>query len=444
MDPTVLVENQIEDGGRLVAQLAEDGFEVAVAFWVKSAEEGLWHLYIASPLVSADAVGESYRKVYASLSRVPDAWVSLSEIKLVRADSLAAREAAEIQRRHPGRVPTRTRRPRLGDLAIEEAYIYPPHRPIRVGPRPSVLRFVLRSADDPQAVMGRFLPVGKTLLNRTPWRGKEPRSCGITAIKGRPRAVGSPEPAVYDIEVSYRPKGCITYVGGARYDGWTLVALDRTEGGTLLDGQGQPLPEGHPPVYRRFDVYDDADFNAMDFGEFVGESEAEGVKHVSYEHVMERIRDSARFSASLMASFVAPRRQRPVVKIVLSKDPSGVGVDGFGTHIFNVQKSTPQLQQAILDRVGELVTGFVEGRFSIKNMSNEEFVFVELDDLLVDSAPTEERKASRFNCLREYLPDPYLDELAMRLVATYEVDVSVVDGPKIGLLLKRDDRSQKD
>ena len=56
---------------------------------------------------------------------------------------------------------------------------------------------------------------------------------------------------------------------------------------------------------------------------------------------------------------------------------------------------------------------------------------------MVDCTPNEEGKGSRFNCLSEYLPDSYLDELAMRLVATYDVDVSVVDGPKIGLLLRR-------
>jgi hypothetical protein len=146
---------------------------------------------------------------------------------------------------------------------------------------------------------------------------------------------------------------------------------------------------------------------------------------------------------SLNSTFVAPRRHRPLVKIVLSNNPSGTGVDGFGTRIVNINNSTPQLQQALLDHVTELVTGFVEGRYSVKNMSNDEFVFAELDDVLVDCTPSEEGKGSRFNCLGEFLPDSYLDELAMRLVATYEVDVSVVDGPTLGLLLRRVDRSRE-
>jgi hypothetical protein len=278
------------------------------------------------------------------------------------------------------------------------------------------------------------------MLNRTEWRGKESRSCGVVSVKSRPDAAGSPEPTVFDIEVAYRPKGCITYTGGTRYDGWTALVLDRARDGTLLDGQGKPLPEGQLPVFRRVEVFEDVEFNEIDFGEFVGEIEVEGTKHVSFEHVMDQIRSSRRFSMSINSTFVAPRRHRPHVKIALSNNPSGSRVDGFGTMIINVNKSTPQLQQTLLDHVTELMNGFVEGRFSVKNMSNDEFVFAELDDVLVDCTPNEEGKESRFNCLGEYLPESYLDELAMRLAATYEVDVSVVDGPRIGLLLKRVDR----
>src|SRR5579859_6272667 len=102
---------------------------------------------------------------------------------------------------------------------------------------------------------------------------------------------------------------------------------------------------------------------------------------------MGRLQKSKRLNASLNASFVAPRRHRPLVKIVLSNDPSGTGVDGFGTRIVNINNSTLQLQQVILDRVTELVTGFVEGRYSVKNMSTDEFVFAELNDVLVDCTP---------------------------------------------------------
>lgn len=308
----------------------------------------------------------------------------------------------------------------------------------------TVLRFALKSTGNMMDIMSRFHPQGKRVLNRTEWRGKEPRSCAVTTVKCRPHFAGSEEPPVFDVEVAYRPKGTITYVGGTKYDGWTALMLDRMRDGTLLDGHGKPLPNGQPPVYLPFEVYDDVDFNEIDFGEYVGEFEIEGIRHFSVEHVMAQLRDSKRFSCSIKSTFIAARRHRPLVKIVLSNAPSATGSDGFGTRIININNLTPHLQRVLLDELTELVSGFIEGRYSIKNISTDDFVFAELDDVLVDCTPNEEGKESRFNCLSEYLPDTFLEDLAKRLIATYEVDVGIVDGPKGGLLLRRVDVSDRD
>jgi len=216
-------------------------------------------------------------------------------------------------------------------------------------------------------VMAWFFPQGTTLLNRTEWRGKEPRSCGLTNARFRPYSAGSHE---------------------------------------------------------------------IDFGEFLGEFDIEGVPHIAHDEVLRKIQESPRFSASIKSSFMAPRRQRPLVKLVLSNALSGTATDGFGTRFININNFTPHLQQVILDELTELVSGFVEGRYSIKNMSNDELVFVELNDSLVDCTPNEQGKESRFNCLREYVPDSFLEDLAKRLRATYEIEVSIVDGPDAGLLLR--------
>ena len=306
----------------------------------------------------------------------------------------------------------------------------------------TILRFVLKSVGNPIDIMARFHPQGKTVLNRTEWRGKEPRSCGIGKVKMRPYSAGSNDPKVFDVEVTCRPEGCITYVGSTKYDGWTAVMLDRSSDGTLLDGHGKPLPEGQPPVYLRYEVYNDVDFNEIDFGEFVGEFESQGVNHVEHRDVLRQFQESPHGSVSIKSTFMAPRRQRPDVKIALSNAPSGIGTDGFGTRIINVNSFTPQLQQVLLDQLTELVSGFVEGRYSIKNFSTDDFVFAELSDVLVDCTPNEQGKESRFHCLREYVPDTFLEDLATRLMATYEVDVSVVDGPEGGLLLRRNDLSK--
>jgi hypothetical protein len=70
MDTELLVEEQIDDGQRLIDQLIRDEVEVNVGFWVRTSEEGLWHLYIASPAINPEKLGEAYRKVYASLNKL--------------------------------------------------------------------------------------------------------------------------------------------------------------------------------------------------------------------------------------------------------------------------------------------------------------------------------------------------------------------------------------
>src|SRR5262245_14426149 len=118
----------------------------------------------------------------------------------------------------------------------------------------TVLRFVLRPVGNPMEIISRFYPRGKQVLNRTEWRGKEPRTCGVVSVKSRPHGSMSEETPEFEVEVAYRPKGVITFSGGTKYDGWTAMILDRKKDGTLLDGHGNPLPEGQPPVYLPFEV----------------------------------------------------------------------------------------------------------------------------------------------------------------------------------------------
>lgn len=301
----------------------------------------------------------------------------------------------------------------------------------------SILRFRLKDKGNPLEIMQRFRPVGTYVLNRSEWHGKEPRSCAVTGLKILPYAAGSNEPKLIDLEVTYRPKGCVVFVGQTRYDGWTALVPDRKKDGTLLDGSGNLLPEGQSPVYLRYEVFNDMDFNAIDFGEFIGEFEVEGIQHVGRDDVMRDIQDSGRFSMSIHSKFMAPRRHRPTVKIVLSNAPSGTSTDGFGTRIVNINNYTPHLQQVLVDELTELMSGFIEGRYSLNNMSNDKFVFVALSDSLVDCTPNERGEKSRFRCLNEYVPDTFLEDLATRLMATYEIQVSIVDGEQGGLLLRQ-------
>ncbi|MGL4555004.1 MAG: hypothetical protein ACRC33_27875 [Gemmataceae bacterium] len=109
-------------------RLLTDGFEVTAMFWVKTADEGLWHLYVVIPRFSTDKLADTYRAVYASLSKIPDPVVSLSEIKVISPDNPIARDVFDILRKYPGRMPTVSRRPRLGEMAVTETYVYPEPR----------------------------------------------------------------------------------------------------------------------------------------------------------------------------------------------------------------------------------------------------------------------------------------------------------------------------
>src|SRR5438034_1018135 len=130
MDQELLVENRFEDAEKLLSQLVRSGFDVTVAFWVLTSEESSWVLYIASNTVNPGKVGLAYGALYASMSQIPHLSFSLSEVQLVQPSEPIAKEAIALRDRNQARLPVRYRGKRLGDLAIEEAYIYPKTGPM--------------------------------------------------------------------------------------------------------------------------------------------------------------------------------------------------------------------------------------------------------------------------------------------------------------------------
>lgn len=123
MDYVLLVDEQIEDGKSLLAGLVHDGFDVTVAFWVRTSEEGLWFLYIGSTSVRTMTLADAYRVVYGALRRIPNTEISISNVKIVDADNPIARSAIEVRDRYPARLPARYNGKRLGNMSIEDAYI---------------------------------------------------------------------------------------------------------------------------------------------------------------------------------------------------------------------------------------------------------------------------------------------------------------------------------
>jgi hypothetical protein len=126
MDTVTLVENQIDDGQRLLDKLDEQGFVVRAACWVKPAEEDRWSLYLATPVVDKKGGAAAYRQVYNVLRSLGGVSITDSDIKLVGEKHPLAQDLLNLQRQFPGRTPTRSRRSLVGDIPAEEVYVYAP------------------------------------------------------------------------------------------------------------------------------------------------------------------------------------------------------------------------------------------------------------------------------------------------------------------------------
>jgi hypothetical protein len=136
MDTDTLVEERIDIGQKLITLLAEIGFHVAAACWIKPYEDDRWFLYIASEEVDRLGLAEAYRKVHGLFrSTQQQDWDLSSAVKLIRKDNPIARDILKIQERFPTNKPTRSRKIQLAGISSDEVYIYPPLEGRPVGSR---------------------------------------------------------------------------------------------------------------------------------------------------------------------------------------------------------------------------------------------------------------------------------------------------------------------
>lgn len=130
MAEELLVDDRIDGGQKMVDQLLADGFDITVAFWSKK-EEGSWRLYLASPGFDDRRPGENFLAIHESLARLPDE-IRFESITTINDQNPAALAALKIAGRVGKAEGIRYRGTRLGNLTIEEAYVYPrPAIPLR-------------------------------------------------------------------------------------------------------------------------------------------------------------------------------------------------------------------------------------------------------------------------------------------------------------------------
>jgi hypothetical protein len=124
MDQAPLVTEEIEAGAELIRRL-DKFLPVQAAFWVKNGEGGPWYLYIASDQVRGGDIDAAYREVLRLAWEMASPYLEALQVKLVPASHPMAQAALEINRRFPGRIPTRFGGSTFGGTGVDGVYIYP-------------------------------------------------------------------------------------------------------------------------------------------------------------------------------------------------------------------------------------------------------------------------------------------------------------------------------
>ena len=124
-----LVEMEINEGQRLLDRLAQTGVAVTAAAWLKESESGDWYLYLVTPLVGEDGANRpAYHRVNTVIRAMQEEGFALDPFakKVIGPHDPIAKDMVANRGGRPGGPPTPFRGSRLGELAIEEAYLYPP------------------------------------------------------------------------------------------------------------------------------------------------------------------------------------------------------------------------------------------------------------------------------------------------------------------------------
>jgi hypothetical protein len=130
MDQAPLVDKKIDDGRRLIDALRESGLDLRLAFWLYTEDFADWRLLIGTPQAADQGPISVYKKIQPILKNLnPAAAIRLDEITVVGPSDPIYREFDAFLSRYPTRLSTRIRRTPLGDVYVDEAYVYPTQPP---------------------------------------------------------------------------------------------------------------------------------------------------------------------------------------------------------------------------------------------------------------------------------------------------------------------------
>jgi hypothetical protein len=124
MDQGPLVSQQIDAGAKFLGEF-QKYLPVQSAFWLKESDEGEWNLYVVSDQITDDNFDVAYGEVLRIAGAIRDPWFDPFQVKLLGQDDPLAKAILDVQRRYPGRIPTRFHGKALGGRSVEEVVIYP-------------------------------------------------------------------------------------------------------------------------------------------------------------------------------------------------------------------------------------------------------------------------------------------------------------------------------
>lgn len=126
MYKTILVNQAIEDGKKLLRKLEQQRFPFEAAFWHYDPESMRWRLYIASRFVEKEGPTKTYTRIQKALVSLRTSDLFLSDISVVSPDSAEFR-VLRNDIVHMGSHAAGKTKAAIKDLVFEDAYVYTLH-----------------------------------------------------------------------------------------------------------------------------------------------------------------------------------------------------------------------------------------------------------------------------------------------------------------------------
>jgi hypothetical protein len=125
MDQTTLViDNKIEEGKKLLKKLDDYSLIIKSAFWYLSPENNEWRLNFATPIIDKDGPRKAYTKFQSILSKNKDINIKFNEISIISPMSNINKLLSSAIKTGEGISGIRFTGNVINGFLIEDAYIY--------------------------------------------------------------------------------------------------------------------------------------------------------------------------------------------------------------------------------------------------------------------------------------------------------------------------------